>query len=181
MGARSGSLVTASVLFVHHGIRRVCCQLGSLKLPRTTTVLTAPTYSVAVPRLNIILTLICRQYFTDRGLYFMPDGVTPVLPILIGNPNEQCRDPEVYNFGRTSEFLGQKNLNVRGAAGAIASVEVYAIHESYRGDNRLVTPQPATKNCLFCRRNYITTTWVSIRSIWKKGANGVLVLWAAGQ
>lgn len=54
--------------------------------------------SVTVPRLNIILTLICRQHFADRGVFTLPAGVTPVLPILIGSPNPQCHTPEVIRL-----------------------------------------------------------------------------------
>lgn len=47
---------------------------------------------VVVPRLNIILDLICREYFSERQSRGDFDFVMPVVG---GDDNEQCQIPEV--------------------------------------------------------------------------------------
>ena len=46
-----------------------------------------------MPRLNIILDLVCREYFMERGLL---EGTTFALPIIGGGDNAQCQIPEVF-------------------------------------------------------------------------------------
>lgn len=47
---------------------------------------------VVVPRLNIILDLICREYFSERQSRGDFDFLMPVVG---GDNNEQCQIPEV--------------------------------------------------------------------------------------
>jgi hypothetical protein len=50
---------------------------------------------VAVPRLNIILDLICKQYFSERN----SQGAQLILPAIGGGDgNEQCQIPEVQDY-----------------------------------------------------------------------------------
>ena len=46
-----------------------------------------------VPRLNIILDLICRQYFSERNS--VAGAPQFVLPVIGGIDNEMCQIPEV--------------------------------------------------------------------------------------
>jgi hypothetical protein len=52
-------------------------------------------FSVAVPRLNIIIDLICRQFFSERN----SRGAQFILPATGGDVNEQCQIPEVQSLG----------------------------------------------------------------------------------
>lgn len=78
-----------------------------------------------MPRLNIILTLICRQYFADREMYYLADEVTPVMPILIGSPNPQCHNPEVNGV---SPRLCFRHLLKSEYADTIDGIEVCVVH-----------------------------------------------------
>ncbi|KAA8909772.1 major facilitator superfamily domain-containing protein [Sphaerosporella brunnea] len=69
---------------------------------------------VAVPRLNIILDLICREYFSERnspGAQFIPLEIG-------GGDDEQCQIPEVH--ARTSTFILALGLLAGGIAALTA-------------------------------------------------------------
>lgn len=50
---------------------------------------------IAVPKINLILSLICRDYFSDRAA---KDPKFTYLPVLFGGDNEQCQIPEVQSL-----------------------------------------------------------------------------------
>lgn len=54
--------------------------------------------------------------------------MTPVMPILIGAPNEQCRNPEV---AAVFSMLKVKCLTLRDIAGGSSRIEIHTLYESY--------------------------------------------------
>lgn len=66
-----------------------------------------------VARINLILSLICDEYFSERSLH---DPSFHVMPVVFGGDNPQCRIPEVQSL--VSKFTLYCNL----AAGLLAAI-----------------------------------------------------------
>jgi MFS family permease len=80
---------------------------------------------IIVPKLNLILTLICREYIADQH---EADPSSPSLPILFGDDNPQCRIPEVQ--ARVAQFTLYGNL-IGGLLSAVTSPKLGALSDRY--------------------------------------------------
>ncbi|KAK5016942.1 tetracycline-efflux transporter-like protein [Cryomyces antarcticus] len=86
---------------------------------------------IVVPKLNLILTLICREYLSDRQA--TEPGFT-MMPIVFGEDNPQCRIPEVQS--RVAQFTLYGNL-IAGLLSAVASPKLGALSDRY-GRKRII-------------------------------------------
>ncbi|KAI5463268.1 major facilitator superfamily domain-containing protein [Mariannaea sp. PMI_226] len=86
---------------------------------------------IIVPRLNLILDLVCRQYFADQKLR-NPDVVFN--PVLLGSDNPQCRIPEVQ--ANVARFMLVMNL-ITGILSAIVAPRFGHLSDRY-GRTRLM-------------------------------------------
>ncbi|EEP79396.1 predicted protein [Uncinocarpus reesii 1704] len=80
---------------------------------------------VAVPKINLILTLICRDYLAERSV---KDPTFTYLPVIFGEDNPQCRIPEVQAL--VSRFQLMLNL-IAGGLAAIASPKLGVLSDGY--------------------------------------------------
>ncbi|KAI9866320.1 MAG: hypothetical protein M1813_001442 [Trichoglossum hirsutum] len=87
--------------------------------------------AIIVPKLNLILALICRQYFADRGLQ---DPAFAASPVTFGGDNPQCRIPEVQAL--VSRFTLYGNL-ITGILSAVVSPKLGAFSDRY-GRKRVI-------------------------------------------
>ncbi|UNI21809.1 hypothetical protein JDV02_007765 [Purpureocillium takamizusanense] len=83
---------------------------------------------VIVPKLNLILDLVCKQYFADRTL------IDPKHPIILGSDNPQCRIPAVQKHAAT--FILVLNF-VTGGLSAIIAPKLGHLSDRY-GRRRLL-------------------------------------------
>ncbi|KAI5776536.1 tetracycline-efflux transporter-like protein [Geopyxis carbonaria] len=81
--------------------------------------------SVAVPRLNIILDLNCREYFAEQNSH---NKTHYIMPVVGGSDNEQCQIAEVH--ARTSEFILVMGL-VAGLISALTSPRLGSLSDRY--------------------------------------------------
>jgi len=93
--------------------------------------ITLASESFAVPQLNLILALICRQYLADGRL---KDPTFTVLPIIFGGDNPHCQIPEVQAL--VSRFMLYGNL-ISGILSAIMSPKLGSLSDRY-GRNKLI-------------------------------------------
>ncbi|KAI9852582.1 MAG: hypothetical protein M1838_000236 [Thelocarpon superellum] len=91
---------------------------------------------IIVPKLNLILTLICRQYMADRAF---ADPSHQTLPVIFGDENPQCQIPEVQSL--VAKFTLYCNL-AAGILSAISSPKLGAISDRF-GRRRVI----ATTTC----------------------------------
>ena len=80
---------------------------------------------VVVPRLNLILSLICREYFADRS---MNDPSFQFMPIMLGSDNPQCRIPEVQSLVSKFQLYGSL---ISGILSAIISPKLGELSDRY--------------------------------------------------
>ncbi|KAF1817640.1 MFS transporter [Eremomyces bilateralis CBS 781.70] len=80
---------------------------------------------VMVPKLNLILTLICREYFADQAL---ADPTFTYLPVVFGEENEQCRDAGVQS--RVAQF-NLAGTVISGLLAALVSPKLGALSDRY--------------------------------------------------
>ncbi|KAK6540879.1 hypothetical protein TWF694_008262 [Orbilia ellipsospora] len=73
--------------------------------------------SVAVPRVNLVLSLVCREYYRDRESHMIPGTFTPV-KLVLGADNPECEIPEVA--AKASMFSLYMNI-IAGLLSAITS------------------------------------------------------------
>ncbi|KAI9810136.1 MAG: hypothetical protein M1827_006662 [Pycnora praestabilis] len=78
-----------------------------------------------VPKLNLILTLICRQYLVDRAVN---DPSYQFMPVIVGGENPQCRIPEVQSL--VANFTLYANL-LSGILCAFTSPVLGALSDRY--------------------------------------------------
>ncbi|PGH05266.1 hypothetical protein AJ80_08374 [Polytolypa hystricis UAMH7299] len=86
---------------------------------------------VVVPKINLILTLICRDHLSDRATL---DPTFTYLPVIYGEDNPQCRIPEVQAL--VSRFQLVLNL-IAGTLAAVASPRLGFLSDGY-GRNRII-------------------------------------------
>ncbi|KAF7545121.1 hypothetical protein G7Z17_g9421 [Cylindrodendrum hubeiense] len=86
---------------------------------------------VLVPRLNLILDLICQQYFADKKLH-NPDIFFD--PVLLGSDNPQCTIPEVQRH--VAAFMLAMSL-ITGILSAIVAPRIGGLSDRY-GRTRLM-------------------------------------------
>lgn len=79
----------------------------------------------AVPRINLILDLICNEYFFEQ-LKVNPGF--QIMPVILGSDNPQCRTPEVQS--RVSRFTLYCNLIV-GLLSAVISPKLGSLSDQY--------------------------------------------------
>ncbi|KAB2571113.1 putative membrane protein [Lasiodiplodia theobromae] len=80
---------------------------------------------ILVPKMNLIITLLCREYFSDKA---MQDPNFTTLPVVFGDENPQCRSPEVSAY--VAEFTLIGNL-LSGILCAITSPKLGALSDRY--------------------------------------------------
>ncbi|KAI9876985.1 MAG: hypothetical protein M1830_005112 [Pleopsidium flavum] len=80
---------------------------------------------VVVPKLNLILTLICQEYLSDRS---NEDPSFQFMPVIVGSDNPQCQIPEVQAL--VSKFTLYGNL-IAGILSAITSPKLGALSDRY--------------------------------------------------
>lgn len=85
-----------------------------------------------VPRVNLIVSLICKEYFSESSLR---DPSFAIMPVILGDENPQCRIPEVQSL--VSKFTLYLNL-VTGLLSAIVSPKLGALSDRY-GRKRLMS------------------------------------------
>lgn len=81
--------------------------------------------AIIVPRLDVILALICREYVSDRSAN---DPSYQVMPVILGKNNPQCQIPEVQS--RVAEFTLYGNL-IAGILSAMVSPKLGSISDRY--------------------------------------------------
>ncbi len=81
--------------------------------------------AMAVPKINLILTLLCKQYFFDRS---MIDPEFQFMPVVLGSDNPQCQIPEVQSLVSTFTLYG--NL-IAGLLSAVTSPKLGALSDRY--------------------------------------------------
>ena len=84
-----------------------------------------------VPKLNLILSLICEDYLSDRS---DKDPSFQFMPVIVGAENPQCRIPEVQSL--VAKFTLYGNL-IAGILSAITSPKLGALSDRY-GRRRII-------------------------------------------
>lgn len=87
--------------------------------------------AVVVPRLDMITSLICRQYFTEQSA---KKPRLQYMPVLLGQDNPQCKIPEVQSM--VSNFTLCTNL-IAGLLSAATSPKLGSLSDRY-GRRRLI-------------------------------------------
>ncbi|KAH0565531.1 hypothetical protein GP486_001064 [Trichoglossum hirsutum] len=87
--------------------------------------------AIIVPKLNLILALICRRYFADRRLR---DSAFTALPVTFGDDNPHCQIPEVQAL--VSRFTLYGNL-ITGILSAFVSPKLGSLSDRY-GRKRII-------------------------------------------
>ena len=80
---------------------------------------------IMVPKLNLILSLICREYYADKAL---TDPNFTYLPIQLGEINPECRTAEVQR--QVAQFTLQGSL-ISGLLAAIIAPKLGALSDRY--------------------------------------------------
>ncbi|KAF2434492.1 MFS general substrate transporter [Tothia fuscella] len=80
---------------------------------------------IMVPKINLIMSLICREYYADKSLH---DPGLIFAPIDLGKLNPMCRTPEVQK--RVAEFTMQGGL-ISGILAAIIAPKLGALSDRY--------------------------------------------------
>lgn len=80
---------------------------------------------IVVPKISLILNLICREYFADKS---SADPDFTFLPVVFGEDNPQCRIPEIQS--RIAQFTLYGNL-ISGLLAAITSPKLGALSDRY--------------------------------------------------
>ncbi len=79
---------------------------------------------ILVPKLNLALSLVCRNYFVEKA----PKDPTSILPVLLGTDNPQCRIPEVQALA--TKFMLYITI-ITGTLSAIVSPKMGALSDRY--------------------------------------------------
>jgi len=88
---------------------------------------------IIVPKLNLILTLICRDYMAEES---RADPQFSVMPVVFGDENPQCRIPEVQS--RVAKFTLYGSL-ISGLLSAISSPFLGALSDRHGRKKILMT------------------------------------------
>jgi len=86
---------------------------------------------IMVPKLNLILSLVCRQHFAERATW---DSTQPVAPVFVGGDNPQCQIPEIQ--AKVSTFILIMNL-IAGSLSAVVAPRLGRLSDRY-GRTRLM-------------------------------------------
>ncbi|KAH8667479.1 major facilitator superfamily domain-containing protein [Tricladium varicosporioides] len=80
---------------------------------------------IIVPKLNLILSLVCRQYFIEKS---SADSSFIISPILLDKDNPQCRIPEVQSL--VTKFMLYITI-ITGCLSAVMSPKLGALSDRY--------------------------------------------------
>ncbi|KAF7713027.1 Uncharacterized protein PECH_003826 [Penicillium ucsense] len=80
---------------------------------------------LAVPKINLIMSLVCRDYFAERTIH---DPTFTYLPVVFGEDNHQCRLPEIQS--QVAKFQLYINL-VTGIISALVSPRLGHLSDRY--------------------------------------------------
>lgn len=80
---------------------------------------------IIVPKMNLIINLICREYFSDKAIQ---DPNFTFVPVVFGEENRQCRSAEVSSA--VAQFTLYGNL-ISGVLCAITSPKLGALSDRY--------------------------------------------------
>lgn len=86
---------------------------------------------MVVPKINLILSLVCRDYFQDKAVN---DPTFTYLPVIFGDENPQCQIAEVQ--AAASRIQLYSNL-ITGTLAAIVSPKLGSLSDKY-GRNKLI-------------------------------------------
>ncbi|KAL8663469.1 MAG: hypothetical protein Q9168_008092 [Polycauliona sp. 1 TL-2023] len=86
---------------------------------------------IIVPKVNLILSLICREYLAEQRSL---NPAFHIMPVLFGTENPQCRIPAVQS--RVSQFTLYGNV-ITGLLSAVTSPKLGAISDRY-GRTRMI-------------------------------------------
>lgn len=86
---------------------------------------TASFGAIIVPKLNVILSLYCRQYFSDRSAN---NPSFQFMPVILGNDNPQCKIPEIQSL--VANFTLYGNL-IAGILSAMISPKLGTLSDRY--------------------------------------------------
>ena len=81
--------------------------------------------AIVVPKLNLIVSLVCQQYLSDRAIH---DPHFQFMPVNFGAENPQCRVPKVQSM--VSKFTLYGNL-IGGILSAVTSPKLGALSDRY--------------------------------------------------
>ncbi|KAF2092368.1 MFS general substrate transporter [Rhizodiscina lignyota] len=101
---------------------------------------------IIVPKLNLYVTLICREYMSDKAIN---DPSFTFLPVIYGDDNPQCRIPEVS--ARVAQFTLAGQL-ISGILSAIVSPKLGALSDRY-GRKRIL---------IYCSAGMFVTELITI-------------------
>ncbi|EEA28996.1 hypothetical protein TMatcc_002646 [Talaromyces marneffei ATCC 18224] len=79
----------------------------------------------AVPKINLVLSIVCRDYFADQKA---KDPAFTYLPVIFGGENDQCRIPQVQS--NAAQILLYVNL-ISGFLSALASPRLGDLSDRY--------------------------------------------------
>jgi MFS family permease len=80
---------------------------------------------IIVPKLNLVLSLVCREYLVEKST---DDPSFIFTPVLLGSDNPQCRIPEVQSL--VTKFMLYVTM-ITGALSAIMSPKLGALSDRY--------------------------------------------------
>ena len=118
-----------------------------------------------VPRLNLVLSLICREYFCERSIQ---DPTFHMMPVMLGSDNPQCQIPEVQAL--VSKFTLYQSL-LSGIISAVTSPKLGELSDRY-GRKRLICISALgllineiISICVYTYPDMLSVKWILLGSV----------------